>query len=383
MYDCNVQTGSVYLHWPFCPYKCHFCPFVALASHDQFMGQYHQALCSEIAQFGAQFAQKPHLNTIFMGGGTPSTYPDELILDMSGILKSVFSFDEKTEFTIEVNPGTVRLEQFEIWKKTGINRLSIGVQSLNDKVLRSLNRLQKAEDVFFLLNHASQFFENISIDLILGLPGVCDDEWKDLVGQAVNWPIKHMSVYFLTVHENTPLYFKVRQKKILMPPDERIVNLYHWTRDMLGAHGFDQYELSNFAKRGYTSKHNTVYWDREPYKGFGLGACSFDGALRFGNDKNLMSYMEKATHKKDTSIFCEKLEPKQIHLEKVMLGLRRAKGVRYQSLVEDLNLNDKKKFDMRIEVLQNKKFIYEKDGNIALTPEGLVVENEIITQLTF
>src|SRR5436190_24067627 len=145
-YDISSQTNSLYIHWPFCPYRCHYCPFVALASHDSFMERYHYALTKEISNFGNNYDHKISLNTIYFGGGTPSTYPDNLLLDMFGILEEFFIFDKNTEITIEVNPGTVRPEQLQLWKNVGINRMSVGVQSLNDEELKKLNRLQKASD---------------------------------------------------------------------------------------------------------------------------------------------------------------------------------------------------------------------------------------------
>ncbi len=190
-YNPQVATRSVYLHWPFCPYKCHFCPFVALASHDSFMERYHLALIKEIERFGREYEGPRELDTVFFGGGTPSTYPDDLLLDTFDTLKKVFSFSKNIEVSIEVNPGTVHSGQLAVWRDVGINRLSIGVQSLKDQVLQKLNRLQSARDVYALLAEAPQYVENLSVDLILGLPGVTPTEWKELINKAVHWPIKH------------------------------------------------------------------------------------------------------------------------------------------------------------------------------------------------
>lgn len=228
LFNVNSRPRSVYLHWPFCPYKCHFCPFVALASHDQFMDQYHNALITEIKKFGESYESKLSLDTIYMGGGTPSTYPDHLLLDTFGILNKVFDVDAACEITIEVNPGTVRKEQIKLWREMGINRLSIGVQSIKDQVLQKLNRHQSAAQVREVLDFASEHFDNLSVDFILGLPGVSFKEWQELLQAAVKWPIKHMSVYFLMVHEDTPLYFGVKKKTISLPCDDEVVNAYYY-----------------------------------------------------------------------------------------------------------------------------------------------------------
>jgi oxygen-independent coproporphyrinogen-3 oxidase len=161
-----------------------------------------------------------------------------------------------------------------------------------------------------------------------------------------------------------------------------MVSLYHWTVDILAKHGFMQYELSNFAKEGYESRHNSVYWDRKPYKAFGLGACSFDGMMRFQNEKNLLRYLEHIEGGHDVTIFTEQLTPAQKHIEKLMLGLRRRAGVGMEAILEDLTKEQQDQFKKKVKVLQHKKLVKKQDGRLMLTPTGLVVENEVITQLT-
>lgn len=379
-YNPLVDTRSFYIHWPFCPYKCSFCPFVAIAGHDQFMSRYHTALLKEIKDFGDKAGKLP-LDTIFLGGGTPSTYPLPLLLDTFGTLEDMFVIDSQTEITIEVNPGTVSPEHLTVWKQVGINRLSIGVQSLKDSALKSLNRHQSASQVLSLLEQAAPMFDNVSVDLILGLPEVSPDEWKELLEQVVTWPIKHVSVYFLTIHENTPLYFKVQQNKVDLLPDETIIPLYHWTVDWLAQHGYGQYELSNFAKPGYESRHNTVYWERKPYKGFGIGACSFDGALRLQNEKNLMKYMAAVDQNQSLVGSVETLSADQVHLERLMLGLRRRVGVSLDDITQGLDEQNTHKRIKAIERLKSHGFLFERDGRLVLTPQGLLLENEVIVQI--
>lgn len=380
-YNNTVQTRSVYIHWPFCPYRCHFCPFVALASHDQYMERYHAALCAEIEAFGVDSPCQT-LDTVYMGGGTPSTYPPDLLLDMFSRLKRVFSLHERTEVTLEVNPGTVTTDKLAVWKQAGINRISMGVQSLKEKSLHALNRMQTTQDVYRLLEQAQGVIDNVSVDFILGLPGVSPLEWKNYLLEVVTWPITHISIYFLMVHEDTPLYFKVRTNKVSLPKDEVIVDLYHWSCDLLNNHGFVQYEVSNFAKHGHESRHNTVYWDRKPYKAFGLGACAFDGTSRFQNEKSLINYLQKIEQKESAVVFFEQLTRAQIRLEKIMLGVRRKEGIRVQELLSDLSADDVDEIKKRVVVLQDRALIKEVDGSIVLTRAGLIIENEIVRQLS-
>ncbi len=376
------DLASFYIHWPFCPYKCHFCPFVALASHDQYMGQYHDALCKELRDFGAQCATKPEINTVFLGGGTPSTWPEHLLLDMFGTLYNIAQFSEGTEITIEVNPGTVTPARLACWREAGINRLSIGVQSLKDDVLKKLNRHQTAADVENLMVLAQPLFTNISVDLIIGLPGVTDTDWRALLRRVVEWPINHLSMYFLTVHEDTPLYFGVKTKKITLPPEESVVDLYQESVEFVKQYGFEQYEISNFARNGHESRHNTIYWQRKPYKGFGLGACSFDGMRRFQNEKNLMNYCTKINNGDTLHMFNEQLTPQQIRLEKLMLGLRQRRGAVIADLTENLTEEQKNNFFNKISELTTVGLIKTDGERLVLTTHGLAIENEVVLKLS-
>lgn len=381
-YNQQANTRSLYIHWPFCPYRCHFCPFVALASHEPYMERYHEALCAEIEAFGRQVGHQIDIDTIYMGGGTPSTYPDHLLLDMFGRLRRVANFDHSSEVTIEVNPGTVRYEQLPLWRSLGINRISMGVQSLKEKTLHALNRMQSTADVYKLLDEARGIIDNVSVDFILGLPGVSDDEWKAYLHEVVTWPITHMSMYFLMVHENTPLYFKVKSHIVDLPKDDAVVDLYHWSCDLLKAHGFEQYEVSNFARPGYHSRHNTVYWDRKPYKAFGLGACSFDGSARFQNEKSLLAYLDRMSKGADPVSFSEELTEAQIRLERIMLGVRRADGVDMAIIFEGLDGSQAHEIRSRIELLESQELLVKKEGRLLLTQAGLAIENAIVRQLS-
>ncbi len=380
-FDYSIQPRSVYIHWPFCPYKCHFCPFVALAGHDAFMERYHDSLCKEIERFGLSYPYILELDTLFLGGGTPSTYPLNLLLDMFGTLNKVFTFSSTAEITIEVNPGTVTANHIKIWRQLGINRLSIGVQSLNDATLKALNRQQSVHDVENTLALATPLFDTISIDLIIGLPNSTKEEWQSFMRRIVQWPIKHISLYFLTIHEHTPLYFAVHSKKVELVCDETMVDLYNWSAQFLHEQGFVRYELSNFSKPGFASRHNQVYWCHLPYKAFGLGACSFDGKVRFQNTKNLMSYIEKNKNNQEVTDFYEQLSEEQLYLETLMLGLRCNKGVSIQQLKARLSHEKHDKLDTIIMFLCNQKLLVQKDECIWLTPQGLVVENEIVLKL--
>lgn len=382
-FDLTVPVQSLYIHWPFCPYKCYYCPFVALAGHDHFMDRYHGALVKEITDFVNQQTQKVAVNTLFFGGGTPSTYPLDLLRDMFVMLNKNFAIADDAEITLEVNPGTVTLEKLAVWKEVGINRLSIGVQSLNNDVLKKLNRHQNADDVRFLLDHAPEVIENLSVDVILGLPGVTQDEWKELINALVTWPIKHVSMYFLTVHEDTPLYFGVKNNKFILPCEDSVMDLYYWTVERLAQAGIYQYEVSNFARAGYESRHNTVYWQRKIYKGFGMGACSFDGVGRLQNEKNLLKYLEGVEKQQPIICFYERLTDKQAWLETLMLGLRQASGISIKHVMEPLTYEQQQNMKVTVDCLFEQKLLSPNDDeHIRLTTRGLAVVNEVTLKLS-
>lgn len=381
-YDHTVDTQSLYLHWPFCPYKCSFCPFVALVGQDHYMTAYHQALCQELTNFINQYTGNRQLTSIFIGGGTPSTYPPTLLLDMFAILKHGLTLTDATEVVLEVNPGTVTPERVAAWQAAGINRISIGVQSLKSSVLQDFNRQHDVHAVYQALEQVAAVTENLSIDLILGLPGVSAAEWQAFIREIVNWPIKHLSIYFLTVHEGTPLFFAVRRKRIKLPNDELLAELYDWTVDFLAAHGFQRYEISNFAKPGYTSVHNQIYWQGQAYKGFGLGACSFDGQRRFRNQVVLAKYLQQLEAGESVTSFAEQLSPVERKLERLMLGLRQACGVAVSELLAERTPAQVTKLWAELEDLAQAGWLTIADGYCRLTTKGLLVENEIVVRLS-
>lgn len=367
------MTGA-YIHWPFCPYRCHFCPFIAYAGYDDLMPRYNAALCQEMkwyASLAQNSTRASSPSSIFLGGGTPSSWPDNLLLDMAGILREYYDISGLQEMTIEVNPGTVTSAQFPVWKEAGITRLSIGVQSLNDGVLQSLQRQQSRVDVEQLLEEASAHFSNISVDLIIGLPGVSDEQWKTTIETACSWPITHMSIYFLTIHEGTALYRRVAKGEVTLPLEDKVVDLYLWTVEALQGHGFEQYEISNFARPGFKSLHNQVYWERGSYFGWGVGACSFDGIRRFQNLKTIHAYMEAIEKQDDPRCFIEELTPEQVYMEELMLGLRQTKGIDIGSGV----------YTAQVSELVDQGYVRVVDGRITLTARGLVLENEIVMKL--
>jgi oxygen-independent coproporphyrinogen-3 oxidase len=373
----------LYIHWPFCHRKCHFCDFVAYQQHNDYQEAYHKILCQEIAAFATQHPQAP-VNTIFFGGGTPSIYPLDMLTEVWNILKNHYDLHALQEVTIESNPADITEERLDTWRSLGITRLSMGVQSLDDTILAKLNRHQTTRDVMNAIRLAPKYFDNISIDLILGLPGVDEESWFKTISEVTSWPVKHISVYFLTVHEKTPLYFKATQGTVSLLDDDALVPLYQRTVSMLEQSGFEQYEISNFAQKGYMSIHNQAYWDRKPYKGFGVGASSFDGQERCINENNLLKYLESAPDRQiPIPHTCEKLTPQQAQMELLMLGLRQKKGLDLHYVVYFLNTDQKTSFQENLNSLIEAGLIERQQDRIRLTVKGMALENEIVVRLIY
>jgi len=381
-YTTQAQTESLYIHWPFCPYKCHFCPFVALDKQHEHMGRYSAAVNQELIRFAQSQENPVPLRTIYIGGGTPSTWPDHLLLDTFDRLRRTFDMRLISEITIEANPGTVRPEQIAIWQQVGITRISVGVQSLNDQVLQNLNRHQSAAQVRQLIKQLAGNFFSVSVDVIIGLPGVEEQEWKQFIEELVTWPIQHVSMYFLSVHEGTPLYFRLARNQITLPPDDAIVDLYYWSVNALAQGGFEQYEVSSFARAGCASQHNQVYWDRKPFKGFGIGAWSFDGIARIQNEKKLLTYMQAQEEDRDAVAIWEVVTPEAARLETLMLGLRRMTGVDITQVTEGLPEQKRELFLSRVEALREKNLLDREGHKIRLTPMSLALENEVSAHLS-
>ena len=392
------KVEHLYIHWPFCNKKCSYCDFISFEQHESFIERYHEALCKEIAQFGNQptggFKQTgptnsvhPPVNpqkikTIFFGGGTPSLCPLQLFKNLYNTLESNFDLTNTIESTIEMNPGDVTKKHLETWKSLwikstcrGINRLSIGVQMLDEKILSSVNRQQKNDDVKKLLDLAPRYFDNISVDLILGLPGTTPELWQETLEFVASARIKHISTYFLTIYEKTPLYFKIKSGELAPLSDDLLIDLYEQTIEFLKINNFLQYEISNFAKPGYESLHNRSYWDRKSYRGFGISAASFDGKKRLVNSHNLLEYLHAAPPSEEI------LSSKEVFLEKLMLGLRQKKGIDLQRMIYFLSREEQRKIKGKVEYLKDQNLVQEKNGRISLTTRGMILENEVILRL--
>lgn len=350
---------GVYVHIPFCERKCNYCAFSSFVREKNEQEKYVDSLIKEIKEFKDQNSQEKHhiVDTIFIGGGTPSLLADELFLRIVEALKMNFQFSEKLEFTVECNPNSLTKEKLKFYKKMGVNRISLGVQSLDDGQLSFIGRLHDSKGAVEAIKNSLAEFENVSCDLLIGIKDMKADKFLSSLEYLVDLGIKHISTYMLQLEDGTPLAKLANEKETLLPDDEQCVEVYNQTVSFLKKKGFDQYEVSNFAVAGYECKHNIKYWTGEEYIGFGLSAHSYIDGKRFANAKTFDEYYNRKFS------MCEKLTDAQKIEEHIMLGLRCNKGI-------------------------NKRFLsklgYDIEGNEYLAEyisRGIIYENEEKTQL--
>jgi len=315
--------SGIYIHIPFCKQACHYCNFhfaTSLLKKDALVG----ALQQEII-LSATTASRV-LHTVYFGGGTPSILPIEDIAAILKTITTIYTIDSDAEITLEANPDDITIEKLAGWKEIGINRLSIGIQSFFEEDLQWMNRTHNAEQAKKALELALQYFDNITIDLIYGTPGLTDAKWKYNVEAAIGYGIPHLSCYALTVEPKTPLEKLIRQhKKDDVNPDVQ-ADQFLLLMDWLDAAGYEHYEISNFAKPGCRSRHNSSYWQGKPYIGIGPSAHSFDGKERRWNVANNQKYID-AIQRGELPFEKEVLSPTQKLNEYIMIALRTCEGL--------------------------------------------------------
>lgn len=288
---------GIYIHIPFCVKKCDYCDFLSAPSDEKTMECYTKALVKEI-ELNKELMKEYLVDTVFIGGGTPSILEGNLIAGIMRALRSNANIVEDAEITIECNPGTVTEEKLLSYKNAGINRISFGLQSANDEELRSIGRIHTYEEFLESYYMARECgFDNINIDLMSALPGQSEQSFKETLEKVVGLNPEHISAYSLIVEEGTEMYCRVECAKAkgenILPDEEEERRMYYLTKKMLSEVGYGRYEISNYAKQGYECRHNIGYWKRKDYLGFGIGAASLYKEQRYSNITNLNLYIDK------------------------------------------------------------------------------------------
>jgi len=375
------MTSSLYIHIPFCAAKCNYCSFNSYAGLGGLHGAYVRALCAELLQ-SAPGGEQGAVETVFLGGGTPTLLSTSRLKQILSICYSTFSVSPEAEISIEANPGTVTRDKLAALFESGINRLSIGVQSFNDQELKTISRIHSATEAIKAVEMAQAVgFNNLSVDLMYGLPGQSTRSWKTSLKTALSLGIKHISIYNLTVEERTPLEKLVREKKLQLPDDEEIEIMDRITTECTAIEGFEQYEISNYAKTGYQSRHNITYWENRDYFGVGAGAVSCLNGNRRRNIANPKEYCCFVENGKSVTIEEETLEHDASFRETVIMGLRMNRGVSLLMLEKRYGISIEKYYGSTLQQLIADRLLEKVTGFLRLTDKGRPFANGVMAEL--
>ena len=377
------MLGGVYLHIPFCKSRCSYCDFATdVYKSGEIVDRYVDALTSEI--LAAHHKKNPPANvggsdlsidTIYFGGGTPSLLtPLQLEKILSAVDKQ-FAVQPEIELTVEMNPATVTLEKLKDYRSLGVNRASFGVQTFDDTELKRLARGHNADDArmtFRLLRDAG--FENISFDLIAGLPRQTLADWERNLDEALTLQPEHLSLYLLEIHDGTPLATQVRDGRQPMPDEDLAAEMYELMLDKVTAAGYAQYEISNFARTGFESRHNTKYWRLEPVYGFGVSAHSFDGSQRHANERDTAKYVSLIEGSGGADVMREQIDAAS---EFIFLGLRLNKGIDAAEYKTRFGIDLHQKYSAELKEIRDAGLIETDGRNFRLTRRGMLFSNEV------
>ena len=370
-----MKKMGLYIHIPFCVKKCNYCDFLSAPSSKQVQIAYMDTLQKEIEEKAIAYKDWC-VDTIFIGGGTPTSVPYETVVKMMDTVRAEFCLDKDCEITIECNPGTVTSEALKAYRAAGINRLSIGLQSADDELLKELGRIHTYEQFLETYTWAREAgFENVNVDVMSGLPGQSIEQYEDALKKLVELHVEHISAYSLIIEEGTPFFKQYEEDQLDLPDEETERDMYYRTKTMLDEAGFSRYEISNYAKKGYECRHNVRYWRREDYLGLGLGASSCMENVRFKNTDWLDEYVLESKYMDKCDV--QELSSQECMEEFMFLGLRMTKGVSKTKFADTFGVTMNEVYERALSKLKEQKLIAEEDDFVFLTEYGLDVSNRV------
>ena len=370
------MTKAVYLHVPFCEQICHYCDFNKFFLENQPVDEY-LSLCEKEIQHTVAAFPTEEVNSIYVGGGTPTALTTAQLKKLLKAVKENFSIGADYEWTVEVNPGSADLEKFKMMKEIGVNRLSIGAQTFDKGLLQKIGRDHQPHDVEETINSAREAgLTNLSVDLMFGLPGQTMEQLQSTLEQVVALPIEHISAYGLKVEEKTVFYQLWRKGKLTLPGEDIEADMYEELCRQLSNAGFQQYEISNFAKPGCESSHNLTYWKNEEYYGIGAGAHSYVGGTRRINHGPLPKYMKAVKETGFPYREEHKVTLKESMEEEMFMGLRKLSGVSKEDFLRKYGMEIKEVFS-KLPDLTEAGLLEEDKTSLKLTEKGLILGNEV------
>lgn len=372
-----MREIGLYIHIPFCKRKCYYCDFNSYAGYDYLFDDYIRALLMEIE---SNSTKDYNVVSVYIGGGTPNLLPPSYI---EKILKSVFKnykILDGCEITIEMNPGLITEEKLKIYKGSGINRVSIGLQAFQNRLLKYIGRIHTIEDFFENYELVKKFFDNINIDLMYALPTQTFKEWQETLKEVVKLQPTHVSTYSLILEPNTSFYRLYEKGQLPIVDEEEELKMYHWGIEFLKEKGYHHYEISNFALPTFECRHNILYWECKNYLGFGAGAHSYMADVRYSNIENIKDYIKSILERKSAVKEKIKLTKQDRMAEFMFLGMRMTKGVCDKDFKKRFGIS---LFEIYKKVIQKylKEGLIEIDNEcVKLTERGIDVSNVIFEE---
>ena len=374
-----MKELGIYVHIPFCKQKCYYCDFISYANKEEKTKEYVKCIQKEIEIESKKYSKDEYeITTIYFGGGTPSYISALYIENIINVIKLNYNVKDNVEITIEINPGTVNEEKILIYEKIGINRVSIGLQSTNDKLLKQIGRIHTYEEFLNCYKLVSKSkINNINVDLMLALPNQTIEDLEESLQKVINLKPNHISLYSLILEEGTKLEKMVSENIVKLPEEDLEREMYWKTKRILEKNGYNHYEISNFAKEGYKSKHNMNCWSQKEYLGFGVAAHSYVNRKRYCNTNNIEEYISNIKKSKieNNRTVCEIQNKIDEQKEFMMLGLRKIDGIDIQEFKNKFVENPIYVFHKELEKLVNEDLIEIDLDKIKLTNKGLDFAN--------
>ena len=377
--------SRLYIHIPFCRQKCPYCAFFSQEHSAENLSHYVELLCAEMGLIAKKATSRHKLDSIYFGGGTPSLMDFQQIARLIEQVGQTFGVAAQTEITLEANPGTVDYPRLAEFRQAGVNRLSLGIQSFDDRMLTTLGRIHTAHEALAAFSAARRAdFSNIGIDLINSLPAQTREMWRTDLDQALQLAPEHISVYGLTIEEGTIFAAQYSENNPQLPDEELAVEMFEAADDLLGSHGYEHYEIANYARPGFRSGHNSGYWHRDGYLGLGAGAHSYlkdtGYGTRFGNVANLDTYARTIHGGELPRTEITHLTREDAMAEHMFLGLRMSDGVVFETFEREFGIAIKDIFGKQLEILQFQGLLSVNTVAVSLTRRGMLLSNQVFQQ---
>ncbi len=376
-----MKKLGVYIHVPFCKKKCNYCDFYSVKWDDEWENKYTEAVMNEIKGYKEMLGDKYIVDTVYFGGGTPTIIKPSNLKRILDSINIVADIDNDAEISMEANPNTLTDENLDQYKESGINRLSIGIQSLNDEILKKIGRIHNSSEALEAIDRAKKHgFENINADAMFNIPSQTTIDIEDTLSKIMERGVKHISFYSLKLEKGTPMYSMEQKNLITMPDEDEERNMYYKGRIVMEKNNLLQYEISNFAVEGFECRHNLKYWNQEEYIGIGPSAHSFMNSIRYSNPSDLKLYCKSAEENNFSRIIQEEMNDEDLMFEYIMLRLRLMRGLDSIELKRKFNVDFNEKYKEQIKYLIDNKLIEYNGSIVKLTQRGMDISNYVFEE---